>query len=170
MRFLAMTMLAGALAAQGPRGPRPMGPPPMDELKSYLGLSDTQADQLRQANRSFRESTRPLMREMAEKRRAMRDQVDAGSAEAAGRLAIEMDALHKQLRSKHEAAQAEATALLTADQKAKLAALEEAAGKETLTRQARAANLLAAPEGMRPGGPRPGMGGRRGRFGGPAAR
>jgi Spy/CpxP family protein refolding chaperone len=171
MRLLTVMMFAGVLAAQGPGGPRAQGPASMEELKAYLGLTDSQVELIRQATRSFRESTRTQMREMAEKRRAIREQIEAGSAEATGQLASEMATLRKQIRSRQEVARGQALAALTPDQKAKLAALEEAAGRERLLRQAQAANLIAPTEGMPPG-PGPGFGrmGGRGRFGPPRQR
>lgn len=165
MRVLTMILFAGVLSAQGPRGPRAQGAPPMDELKTYLGLNDTQLEQIRQTRQSFRESMRPLVQEMAAKQRTLRDQIAQGSpdAAAAGKLLVEIDALRKQIRAKHESAQSETAAVLTADQRAKLKALEDAAKLAPMIRQARGAGLLAPPEGMGAGGPGPGREGRPGR-------
>jgi Spy/CpxP family protein refolding chaperone len=157
-------LMAGGLYAQapreGPRGPRP-GPPAVEELKNYLGLSDAQVESLQQLRRQEAESLRSVRQQMMEKQRALREVLRSGSSDAAtvGQLQIDVQNLRQQVQESRQKSREQAVNSLTPEQRAKLQTLEEAAKLQRTIRQAGALNLLAAPAGG-PAGPamRRGMG------------
>ena len=129
--FLTLFFCAAALVAQGP----PPVDAPADALKSAVGLTDAQVDQLKQLRKSEFEALKPVFEQF--------------------------QAQIKQIREKY---QAQALGVLTPDQKAKLAKLDEAEKQLQAIRQAHALGLLAPPDagpGFR--GPM-GQGMRRGRM------
>ncbi|MFN3322410.1 MAG: Spy/CpxP family protein refolding chaperone [Bryobacteraceae bacterium] len=163
MRFiLCIAVFAASLAAQpGPgRGFGPgMGDP--SALKEFLGLTDAQVTQLRQLQRERMETTRPLMRQMAEQRKRLREAMDgpAPDATAVGNLVLEGNQLRRQLQQTSTQFRERARGVLTADQTAKLAELEKAAALRPAIGQAAMLNLIEGP-GMGRGrtmmmGPRP---------------
>ncbi|MGC4053022.1 MAG: periplasmic heavy metal sensor [Paludibaculum sp.] len=181
-----MFMLAGTLLAQGPGGPgfrrNGMGPRQMqpagstDALKQYLGLTDAQVQQLRDLRKQQAESQRPAMEQIRDKRQQLRDAVRAASPDSAliGQLTVDIKKLTESMQANRTDLQAKAQALLTPDQKTKIAALQEAQKLMPAAGQATALGLLAPPAGqvgmgagagmmarpragrmMRPGGPPP---------------
>ena len=143
--------VAGMLAAQAPV------PPGVDALKSYLNLQDAQIQALQQLRQQEIQATQALFAELASKQQSLREQLDRGSTDAAalGKLLLDIEALRKRLVQSHETFRTQALGVLTAEQKTKLAALEEARKLQPAIRQAEALGLLAAPDpGVLPG---PGM-------------
>lgn len=151
-RMLLVATMAGVLAAQTP------APLPVDALKNYLGLQDSQIQSLRQFQQQHFQAVRPLIAELAAKHEALREQLDRGSADAAalGKALLEIESLRKRLADAHTAARNQALGVLTGDQRAKLEALEQARKLAPAIRQAEALGLLA-PAGPQ-GWPRPGLG------------
>jgi Spy/CpxP family protein refolding chaperone len=154
-RIILLTALA--VAAWGQMGPG--GPPPIEELKTYLGLTDTQIQALQQLRRQEMEALQPVHQQMQEKQRTLREQIQAGSTDAAGlgRLLLEIEALRKSVGEIHKKFHEQAVNSLSADQKTKLNALAEAGKLQPTIGQATALGLLEPPQG--PGaGPGFGMG------------
>jgi Spy/CpxP family protein refolding chaperone len=136
-------------------------------LKEYLSLSDAQVTALRQVARQESEALKTVSSEMRQKQTAMRQSVERGGDPAAiGRLALETSALNQRIRDTRKRYFDEAVNTLTAEQKTRLKALEDAARLAPAIRQAMSLNLITPPEppagaepmGFRgPGGPGPGM-------------
>jgi len=123
--------------------------PNVNDLKTFLGLTDAQVTQLRELRQQERQALRSVVQQVAEKHRALREALQAGSTDATalGQLLVDIQNLRKQIQSTNENFRSQALALLTADQKAKLAQLEAAAKLAPAIRQAAALNLLAPPAG-----------------------
>lgn len=172
--------LAGVLLAQGPGGPEfrrnNMAPRAQrmvmaanaDALKQYLSLTDAQVTQLKDLRRQEAESLRPTMEQIRSKRQQLGEAVRAQSPDSAliGQLTVDIKNLTASLKSARTDLSAKAQAVLTPDQKTKLAALDEARKLMPAAGQATALGLLAPLEnaaGMAgAGGPRMGMMGRPG--------
>lgn len=155
--------LAGLMLAQGPR-PGAGQPPSPDALKAYLGLSDTQVQQLIDLRRTPPAAVATLREQLQTKATALREEMQKTNPDPAkvGQLIVEMKAIREQIRAEHLKVNDQAKALLTAEQKTKLAALEAAQKLAPAIRQATGLGLLAPPEGIGagPGGRRgaPGIG------------
>ncbi len=123
--------------------------PDVSDLKTFLGLTDTQVTQLRELRQQERQALRSVVQQVAEKHRALREALQAGSTDATalGRLLVDIQNLRRQIQTTDESFRSQALALLRADQKAKLAQLEAAAKLAPAIRQATALNLLAPPAG-----------------------
>jgi hypothetical protein len=143
--------------------------PPVNELKSFLNLTDAQVASIQDANRSALQATRDLADKLRTNRqnlRSLSSQANPDSA-AVGRLVIEGQSYAKQIAEGRAKARQTVLTLLSAEQKTKLKTLEEAMQLQGEIRAAQRLNLIGGasegPEG--PGGPGgPGM---RGRMGGP---
>lgn len=202
--ILLTAILSTTLLAQGPGPRRTFAPgagagearqPRLTALKDYLNLTDTQVTALTEARKRTAEANKAAFEEMRTKAQALRTEMQKDSPDAAtvGNLQVELKKLREQTRDKRNAVDANAFAVLTPEQQAKLKALEEARKLFPAAGQADALGLIAAPErpegapgpalrprmrgprvgaGMRPGmGPqaRPGMRPMRGGGPGPAA-
>lgn len=160
--IISMAVCSGLLLAQGPMGRRGgMGPrgfvpqraaagPAMEgatALKDYLGLTDAQVEQIRTLRRDQAQEVQPEMQAVRTKAQELRKEMQSSAPDAAkvGQLTVEL----KQLREKAMAGRSgfsdKARAVLTADQQAKLKALEEAAKLAPAARQAAAMGLIAPP-------------------------
>lgn len=172
MKAILLVVTAAAAFAQGPMMGRggPAGPgawgsqtaqPKFDELKAYLGLQDAQITQIQQIQKQAMESARTVMTQIQDKEKALRDLLTKGTTDAAGvgKLVLEIDTLRKQLQKSRDTAHQAAVAVLFADQKTKLSALEAAAKLAPAIAQAHALALLTPPaEGQGGFGPGAGMG------------
>ncbi len=166
-RLIPITMIAlAALLAQGPggHGPRHMAAK-TDQVQSYLNLTDTQIQALKQLHESEMAAIKPIMQQMAPLHQSLRTQMQGTSTDAAtaGKLVVSMQSLRQQVSATHASFKAQSLAVLTADQKTKLAALESAAALMPTIHQAMSLNLLARPEppeGGGPGAPQLGFGAR----------
>ena len=149
LHTILLVLTTTSLLAQTPTQ-RPA--PKMDAVKAAIGLSDSQVTQLLQLRRDQREALRPTFQEMREKRKALRDSLEAGGADptALGNLLVGIQELQKKAKATNDSFRAQALALLDDAQKAKLQALqqtvEEAAKLRPAVGQATALNLLQAPE------------------------
>jgi Spy/CpxP family protein refolding chaperone len=141
--------VAAVSFAQPPgMGPgQPNGQPPVTELKAYLNLSDTQITSITTALRNAADANRTVAEQMHTKQEALRTALTNGSTDAAaiGRTVLEIQALRKQLETNHTKARELAVSFLSADQKTKLKALEDAEKLRDEIRQAHALQLLAPP-------------------------
>ena len=149
-RLIPITMIAlAALLAQGPggRGPRHMAAK-TDQVQSYLNLTDTQIQALKQLHESEMAAIKPIMQQMAPLHEGLRTQMQGTSTDAAtaGKLVVSMQNLRQQVTATHASFKAQSLAVLTSEQKTKLAALESAAALMPTIHQAMSLNLLARPE------------------------
>jgi hypothetical protein len=146
----------------------------VNALKTYLNLTDSQLQSFKQIAQQTRTTVQPLMQQINTKSKALQDLRRQGSADAAalGNLVVEIDNLRKQVADARTSAHTQVLAVLTADQKTKLTALEEAAKLIPAIHEAAALGLIEAPvgAGMGPGmGPGMGMGRGMGPGAGPGA-
>ena len=149
LRAIALvTTVAGMLLAQAP------APLRWDALKNYLNLQDSQIQSLQQLRQQEMQALRPLATELAARYRSLREQLDRGSTDAAalGKLLLEAEAVRKRLIQTRDSYRNQALNVLTAEQKNKLASLEQARKLAPVIWQAQALGLLAPPEpGQMPG-------------------
>jgi Spy/CpxP family protein refolding chaperone len=122
-------------------------------VQAYLELTDQQIKELTALRTSFMEAAQPLMQQIREKLRAMREAREQGASSALmeqyrAELA-DLRAQEENLRSQYRV-QAQAT--LTDLQKTKLAVLQKAIDLMPVAGQAVGLNLLDGPPGI-PGGP-----------------
>jgi len=172
---LATTVFAAATLMAQPPGPRRGGPggmPPMtDNLKAYLGLSDTQVQGLQKIQEQQRAAMRTQMKDTQAKHQALRQLQDSGSTDTAalGKAMADVNTARKAHEQQMQIARDQAVSTLTPDQKTKLAALEAAMKLMPTAREAQGLGLLAPPAGGPggPGGPGAGMMRRRGPGGPP---
>jgi len=156
MTRLWIVLLAGtALFAQRPHfiagqpGTRPgaMLRPPAGEVKAYLSLSDAQMQSIEQIRPQGGESLRTVMEQMHQKHQALSEALKTNKdAATVGQLMLDVQALRKREQELQKNLHEQAVNLLTADQKAKLAKLEEAAKLSQTIEQATMLNLIARPE------------------------
>jgi Spy/CpxP family protein refolding chaperone len=153
---LALALFAAAVSFAQP----PSGAPAFTELKTYLNLSDTQITSITAANSAARTANRTLADQAHTKQQALQTAIANGSNDAAaiGKAVLEIAAIRKQLAAAHTKLREQATSFLSADQKTKLKALEDAEKLRPAIGQAHALELLAAPTGG-PGQRGPGTGG-----------
>jgi Spy/CpxP family protein refolding chaperone len=125
----------------GPGGPPPAGAPggsPDDVLKEVLGLSDAQITQLHTLLDARRTANETLRTQIEAAQKALKDALDAATPDptAVGNALLAVRNLEKQIQAANDAFRTSFEALLTADQKAKLEAIE------TLQKSLRAADAL----------------------------
>ena len=157
-------VLAGAALAQGP-GMRERKAPDFAELKSYLGLTDAQIEQMQKAREDSRTNLEAVHTQIQEKNQALRALLETAAPDpaAVGKLVIETSALRKKVQESHESVRQSVLNVLTGEQKTKLAGLQSAADLRPAIQQAMALGLLAPADGpgfggmmgpmRRPGGP-----------------
>jgi len=152
-----LAVLLGAVllfALQGPfeRG-RGMNAVPTDRVQTFLSLSDQQLQDLKAVQSSFREAAAPMMQKIGEKMRALREAVEQDPDSAlVTQLKAELADLRTQEQNLRSQYRAQAEAILTSQQKTRLAVLQQALELMPIIRQATGLNLLDAPQDF-PGGP-----------------
>lgn len=172
-RVLMIAATCAALAVAQPPGGRGRGPggrtPSLDSLKTYLTLTDAQVTSLTQLQTQRRTEMQTLANTTRQKHEALRAELAKSAPDGAtlGRLMLEIKASRSQGDAIATRFRTQSAAVLTAPQKTRLAALEEAAKLRDEIHEAVGAGLLAppaeGPAGM--GGPfglREFEGGRRG--------
>lgn len=168
MRMTMLVVCLSALTVAAQTAPTARPAPPVDALKQALNLTGAQITQLEQLQQSARGAAQPLAAQIQTRRQALNQamQQTAPDPLTVGRLMVEIKGLGEQIRLNGEKFRLQALALLTADQKAKLKTLEDAARLQPAIGQAVMLNLIEPPQGA--AGPR-GMAGPMGRrgFGGP---
>ena len=164
LRAVIPFVVLGVALGQAPLGPpnrpsvpggpgMPMLVPDIGALKAYLNLTDAQVQQMRQAGEQARkqaaEKVRTIQPQVRDKRLALRDLLAKGSNDpaAVGKLVLEIQALHKQVREGREAVRNSQLNVLTAEQKAKFKAIEDAAALPAATRAAIRLGLVPRPQG-----------------------
>ena len=155
-------LLAQEVPPEGPRGPRRLRG---QALHNHLQLTEEQVTALRGNQRALREATRPLMQQIREKKRQLREEMnsDAPNAGPIGQLNVEIKDIMGQIKTLREESRASAVANLDGSQQAALEDLERALELQRMAQQAVAANLVAAPKGsFGMGGPRRMQGAKRG--------
>ena len=131
------------------------------EIKAYLNLSDTQITSINNAVRAAADANQALRNTIREKHLALQTLLNNGSTDASaiGKAMIEIRDLQKQIAAAQAKIQEQALSFLSADQKTKLKALDEAEKLRPAIGQAHALHLLAPPANLAPGpmnGPGPG--------------
>lgn len=157
MRLLISALLvAGALLAQG-GGPRrafvaggefigPPGQPRLAEIKAYLSLTDSQVQALQQLQKQESDSVRPIFTQMQQKQEALHDALSKSKdAASIGQMMLDIEVLRKQIQDINKKSHDQAVISLTADQKNKLAKLEEATKLQSTIHQAVGLSLLDLP-------------------------
>ena len=170
MKLALLTVVVASLAlAQGPRGfgMHPMGgpgghgpgagmaAPTFDNIKTYLGLSDSQLTAIQAVRAQAQTANQQTMTDIHTKETALQTLLKTSSPDptAVGKLVIDIATLRATLHSSNTSLTDQAVALLTADQKTKLKVLSDAAALQPQIHEA-AMLLLITP----PAGPAGGMG------------
>jgi Spy/CpxP family protein refolding chaperone len=150
MRF-ASWMLSGILIAgsvfaqQGPRrkvaGSEAFA---LQGLKNYLNLSDDQVSSLKTVEAQMRDALRPMIQELTTKTRALRDENQKPSPDAAvvNQLKEEIAGQRDQIRTQRADFQKQLQGILNADQLASLADLSQALRLLPVARAAAALDLI----------------------------
>jgi hypothetical protein len=112
------------------------------ELKQYLGLSDAQMTSLQAIQNTRNQSQQAIYQQINDKNQQIYQLLDSGTGTATqiGQLMLDIRTLEKQLTTIDGPLRTQALAVLTADQKTKLAKLAEAMQLQTPAWQA--VNLL----------------------------
>jgi Spy/CpxP family protein refolding chaperone len=169
-RLVCIGLAATAIFAQAPggfRGHSRSAAAKTTEVQSYLNLTDAQISSLQQLRQSEMAALKPIFQQIGPLRENLRAQSQSSSADATavGKLVLNIQSLEQQAAPIRSSYQQQALAVLTADQKTKLAALESAAALMPAIHEAAGLNLLTPPKGSQ-GGMAPEMM-RHGRFGAP---
>jgi hypothetical protein len=130
-------------------------PPPVeafDELKQALTLTDPQVLQLRQIMQERSDATQQIWQQVAAKQNELNDLLRAGSRDVAriGQLSLDIYTLSNQPPPSNDPWRLKALAVLTPDQKLKLAPLDQAMKLNTPAYQAVTLNLIDPPPPGRP--------------------
>jgi|SRR5450631_2498050 Spy/CpxP family protein refolding chaperone len=150
-RLIVIAFAASALFAQGP-GPRMhgmAGHAKTTEVQSYLNLTDAQIASLQQLRQSEMAELKPIFQQIGPLHQSLRTLQESSSpdATAVGKLVLSIQALEQQAAPIRSSFQQQAVAVLTADQRTKLTALESAAALMPTIHEATALNLLTPPKG-----------------------
>lgn len=166
--MFAALAFSGLLLAQGPGfglGPGAAAgtPPAPTALKEFLGLTDTQVQQLIGLRKSLPDVMKPFAEQIREKQQALREEMQKTNPDPAkvGQLMVEVKQIREKMQAAREKLDDQAKALLTPAQKTKLAQLEAAQKLAPAIRQGVGLGLLDGPagEGARRGdGAGPAMG------------
>jgi Spy/CpxP family protein refolding chaperone len=146
---LTFSLAALAQPAGGRRGP--MGPggrtDHIDQLKTYLSLTDAQVETLRSAQQQQREAMRASFTELRAKQKALRAQTQSGTSDpaAVGQLMLDMQATRAKMRAARQEVNDQLAASLTPEQKAKLQTLKDAAKLGPAVREAMRLGLIEPP-------------------------
>ena len=120
-------------------------------LQEVLNLTDTQVDQLREFNRAMADETRPIGREIQDLRRDLRRETrsDTPNETIVGTITMDIENREEQVQTIRDNYQTMARGVLSADQIAALAPIEQAAEHVYTVMQAARYNLVSvpAPEG-----------------------
>lgn len=141
--------------------------PPADAVKTYLMLTDSQLAGFEAIRTTARTASQPIAEQLRTKMQALQAARNANpvDATAVSALQAEVTALQAQMEKIQTDARAQATALLSADQKTKLATLAAAAALREEVQGASMLGLLEGGPGFAGGrgGPGKGKGGKGGK-------
>lgn len=171
--MISMALCSGLLLAQGPMGRGTgqrggmQGPGPMAQgtgqgqagaaaLKTYLGLTDAQVEQMQTLRKQRAEAMQPEAAAIRAKALELRQLMQTANPDPAkvGALTVELKQLREKAVAERSSVNDQIKAVLTADQQAKLKDLEAAAKLGPAVRQAIGAGLIEAPlrwKGWAPG-------------------
>lgn len=129
----ATTTFAASRPAAAPSGPPPQqqqGPGPGEiltpqQMAEFLDLTEAQIAQIGPLRDALRATVEPLREQQRENGEKLRDAVEAGDAATAGQLVIANHTLSQQIQAAANTFKTSFEALLTSEQKAKLAIYEE---------------------------------------------
>jgi Spy/CpxP family protein refolding chaperone len=158
LRLIPIALAAGALFAQGPGGPRMHSMSAAGKttaVQTYLNLTDAQISTLQQLHQSEMAALKPIFQQIGPLRESLHttEQASGADATAVGKLVLSIQNLEQQAAPIRSSYQQQALAVLTADQKTKLAALQSAAALMPAIHEATMLNLLTPPQGGEgPGG------------------
>jgi len=126
LTVLALTVGTGSAALA--QAPAPGPPPHHDRITNALGLSDEQKATWDAAHKSFWTTTQPLRDQARDLRKEISALMAQGNPDPAvvGQKAIQIHALHQQIKAAHDAMDAQVASMLTPEQKIKLEALKAA--------------------------------------------
>ncbi len=118
----------GGPGGPGPGAMQPAGPPPDQILKEVLGFSDEQLMALHTLGETRRQAAETVARQIGDAQKALAEAMKATTPDpvTVGTLFIKIDGLQKQFRAIDETFKAGFSALLTADQRAKVDAARAA--------------------------------------------
>jgi Spy/CpxP family protein refolding chaperone len=156
MRILTSLFLAtAALLPAQDAGLTILPAPYYNEAKQYLGLSDAQTQSLETIVRNKNQAQQNVWQQISEKNRALYQLLEAGTGSASqiGQLMLDIRNLEKQMPTLEAPYRTQALNVLTADQKSKLAKLDEALKLQSTASQAASLLLLEYPQYI--GLPRP---------------
>ena len=158
---LAVLLCSGvALAQRGFRSEADSATIPLDQLKTYLNLTDQQLQNLKSIQSDFRDAAGPITQQIRETSQALREAMQQNDTANAAKYQAALDALQKDLAALRSQYRVKAVNILTNDQKGKLALLQQALDLMPVAQQAGSLNLLEMPAGGGPGFRQPGMRGR----------
>jgi Spy/CpxP family protein refolding chaperone len=117
------------------------------QLTAYLNLTDTQVQNLLSIQASRNNAQQAIYKQIADKQTQLNTLLSQGTTDAltVGQLEIDINNLRKQLPLPNSSYRAQALAVLTPDQVAKLASLVNALQLQTTAWQANALDLIDAP-------------------------
>lgn len=126
----ATTTFAASRPAAGPPPQQQQGPGPGEilnpqQMAEFLGLTEAQIAQIGPLRDALRATVEPLREQQRENGEKLRDAVEAGDAATAGQLVIANHTLSQQIQAAANTFKTSFEALLTSEQKAKLAIYEE---------------------------------------------
>ena len=128
----------------GPMGfGAPGGPPPLEALKSELGLSDEQVQKLQKLHAEHQEKMQASMKQLQEGHKAIFEQLqkDDPDGAAIAAAAKSVNAIRKQQPLAMKELHTQAEAVLTDEQKTKLKGLEEKFRQRAAVNEAGAVGL-----------------------------
>jgi tRNA G10 N-methylase Trm11 len=121
--------------------------PPVNELKTFLNLTDAQVSSIQESNRSALQANRDLAEKMRTNRQNLRTLSTQTNPDAAavGRLVLDGQSYAKQIADSRAKARETALTFLSVEQRTKLKTLEEAMQLREEIGAAQRLNLLAGP-------------------------
>jgi Spy/CpxP family protein refolding chaperone len=146
--LLSLTLITAAMAQPPGAG----AGPDFTDIKTYMNFTDAHLASIRQAGETARTANQTTRQQVAQKQTALNTLIANGSTDAAaiGRAMLEIAALRKTMDANLAKAREQALSFLSADQKTKLKALEDAEKLREEIGQAHALQLLAPPAGSGP--------------------
>jgi hypothetical protein len=130
----------------------PPAPQAFEELKNYVGLNDTQIEQLRKVLEEKSAQTQELYKKVQEKQVELNQLLQLGSRDVSriGQLMLDIHILSTQPPAPTDQWRQRALAILTLDQRMKLAPLDQALKLSSTAYEAVTLNLIDPPPPTRP--------------------
>lgn len=121
-----------------------------ESVQEYLVLTSDQQQKLEALSNKLRSRAQSSMEDLEAKQKALRTRLASDEADAlsAGKALLRLEVAKRRAERISEELRSEATALLTADQIAKLKTLEQAEKLHPVARQAMGMFLLAPPDAV----------------------